>query len=112
MKKIGLKEFAEILKADPALSEKVTACSREEAPRVLSKIAGELGYELEKPPVAALSDDELGNVAGGRNPFLEKNGGELNPYSWFVSLLRMLLGKDDDENNGSDGMSFTPRQDM
>lgn len=114
MKKIGLQDLAEILKKDSALSEKVASCSPEDAPRVLKEIAAELGYELESSPKLAVSDEDLENVAGGRNPFLQDNGGELNPYSWFVSLVRLLLGREDDKgaDPGTDGMSFNPMRHM
>ena len=79
MKKISLTEFAEILSKDPALSERVRACPETEAPRLLEQIAGELGYELDRPAMEALPDDDLSEVAGGRNPFADPNGGELNP---------------------------------
>ncbi len=111
MKKIGLTEFAEILAKDPALSERVRACPETEAPRLLEQIAGELGYELDRPAMEALPDDDLSEVAGGRNPFAEPNGGELNPYSWFVRLMRMLLGRDGDENEaGPEGLGADPRR--
>ena len=109
MKKISLSEFAEILAADTALSERVRACSEEEAPQILEQIAGEMGYVLEKPAMERLSDDDLGDVAGGRNPFAKQPGKELNPYSWFVSILRRLMDKDDDRNDdGSDSLVFDP----
>lgn len=113
MKKIGMKEFAEILSADPALSNRVRACSEAEAPRLLKQIAGELGYELDQPAMEALPDDDLSEVAGGRNPFADPNGGELNPYSWFVRIMRMILGRDGDENElGPEGSGIGPRRPM
>ena len=37
----------------------------------------------------------MGAVMGGVNPFIPMSEGELNPYSWFVTLLRRLMGMDD-----------------
>ena len=44
----------------------------------------------------AVSDDDLSEVAGGRNILTGPNSGVLYPYSWFVTILRLLVK--DDEN--------------
>ena len=89
MKKISLREFTEIIESDEALRAQVAACpDPETALATVRRLARKLDYELEAPAaVEALSDDELDTVAGGRNPFLMQDERELNPYSWFVTLL-------------------------
>ncbi len=99
MKKISMKEFASLLETDEALRARIAACPDEAAARetAMGRARG-LGYELTETPVAgkqALTDDDLSSVAGGRNPFLIRSDGELNPYSWFVTLLRSLLQRGD-----------------
>ena len=100
MKKISLAEFARLIREDEALSARISACTdRHGASRTLSKLAEELGYELysERPTgKQAVSDDDLSEVAGGRNILTGPNSGVLYPYSWFVTILRLLVK--DDEN--------------
>ena len=100
MKKISLAEFARLIREDEALSARIAACTdRDGASRTLSKLAEELGYELysERPTgKQAVSDDDLSEVAGGRNILTGPNSGVLYPYSWFVTILRLLVK--DDEN--------------
>ena len=63
--------------------------------------SAEAGYELTGAVSAeklGLDDDDLSVVTGGVNPFIPRGDGELNPYSWFVTLLRRLMGKDEDES--------------
>ncbi len=111
MKKIGMEEYMGMIRSDPAARRRVEACrDPARALETIRSMAGEQGYELKDAPSGkqALADDDLEIVAGGRNPFLQEGGGELNPYSWFVTLLRTLFGKDDEEfqvpgNGGSGG---------
>lgn len=93
--------------ADPALRDRIGACSAAEAPGVLAGIAGEMGYTLEKPAVTALSDDEISAVAGGWD-IPDRSEGELNPYSWFVSFMRRLMGRDEDENTPGAAPTASP----
>ena len=106
MKSINLKEFAEIIEADESLRAQVRACAdTDQAAETVRRLAAERGYALEEPApggVTALTDDELDAVAGGRNPDLVRGAQELNPYSWFVSLLRLLMHKDDEEDSSPD----------
>ena len=96
MEKIQLNNFAELIGQDEALRQQLqTQNSPEAAMEVMERLAGEMGYELELPPtVEALSDDALANVAGGfdTGPADDPN---LNPYSWFVTLFRRLIRKED-----------------
>ena len=90
MKKISLAEFARLIREDEALSARIAACTdRDGASRTLSELAEELGYELysERPTgKQAVSDDDLSEVAGGRNILTGPNSGVLYPYSWFVTI--------------------------
>ena len=97
MKTITMKELAELVAADPALRRLVQDSSAPELPAVLDRIAAQRGLTLKKGGAQALSDDALDAVAGGRDPFADTDGGELNPYSWFVSFFRRLTGRDDED---------------
>ena len=73
----------------------------------LRALASEMGYELysERPSgKQAVSDDDLSDVAGGRNILSGNNSGVLYPYSWFVTILRLLSKSDegDSDPNASD----------
>jgi predicted ribosomally synthesized peptide with nif11-like leader len=108
VKKIAMDQFMEKIRSDPAARERLAACAgTKNALDMVRAMAREQGYTLEEKPAAmqAISDDDLSSVAGGRDPFLEANGGELNPYSWFVSLLRNLFGIEDDRFSPDDGDS-------
>ena len=100
MKKITLEDFLKIVEADEALSAQLRAESDpNSAMQTLLRLASGMGYELDMTAPAgseALSDDDLAVVTGGINPFIPNGDGELNPYSWFVTLLRRLLDRDDD----------------
>ncbi|MDO4991260.1 MAG: Nif11 family protein [Eubacteriales bacterium] len=100
MKKIAMKDFAQLIEQDASLRAQLRACSdTDEAEATLRRLAGELGYELEDPRTArklALSDDDLSAVSGGVTAALRDSAQQLNPYSWFVSLLRRLMGEDDE----------------
>ena len=94
MKKISLESFAGIIAKDESLKARLAACSDPgKAVETLKRIAAEAGYELVVPAVlTTLPDSELNAVTGGVNPFIPLNEGELNPYSWFVTFLRRLMG--------------------
>ncbi len=112
MNTIDMKKLAEIIEADDALRARLHACAdTDEAARTARALASELGYTLEEPARGkklAVSDDELGSVAGGVNPRLVRSAQELNPYSWFVSILRLLMGKDDETEENPLPDSFQP----
>ena len=103
MKKISLSEFAAIIQSDEALRAQVEACSdRDSAGELLSRMAGELGYELKEETVSgkqAVEDDDLGEIAGGRNLLSGYNSGVLYPYSWFVTILKLLRGEENSERS-------------
>jgi len=111
MGKISLEEFARLIREDEALNAKVAACTDpDRAAETLRALAGEMGYELysERPAgKQALSDDDLSDVAGGRNILSGNNSGVLYPYSWFVTILR-LLSKDKDGDTESDSPETYP----
>ncbi len=112
MKTINMKQLAEIIEADDALRSRLRACAdTDEAAKTARTLAAELGYELEEPARGrkiAVSDDELGSVAGGINVDLVRSAQELNPYSWFVSILRLLMGKDDETEENTLPESLRP----
>lgn len=101
METVTLEEFLKKVTQDPALREKLPA-DPEAALEALRRMAEEKGYALEIPAGAqALSDEDLAPVSGGLNAFLVNNlipqrEGELNRYSWFVTLLRQLTGWDEE----------------
>ena len=101
MKTISLEDFMKLVEADEALAAQVRADSDPEtAMKTVLRLAAEAGYELKAAVPAekvGLEDDDLSVVTGGLNPFVPQGSGELNPYSWFVTLLRRLMGKDEDE---------------
>ena len=106
MKNIAMDKFMEKIRSDPAARERLAACAgTKSAMEALREMAREQGYALDEKPsgISALSDDDLSGVAGGRDPFLQSNGGELNPYSWFVTLLRNLFGIEDERFSPDDG---------
>ena len=111
MGKISLEEFARLIREDEALNAKVAACTDpDRAAETLRAMAGEMGYELysERPSgKQAISDDDLSEVAGGRNILSGNNSGVLYPYSWFVTILR-LLSKDKDGDSESDAADAYP----
>ena len=109
MKSISIKEFARIIEEDDALRAQVRACAdTDQAAETFRRLAAERGYALEETAPAgpvALTDDELDAVSGGRVPDLARGAQELNPYSWFVSILRLLMHKDDEEEDSApDGL--------
>lgn len=112
MKTIDMKKLAEIIEADDALRARLRACAdTDEAAKTARALAAELGYALDEPVRGrkiAVSDDELGSVAGGINMDLVRSAQELNPYSWFVSILRLLMGKDDETEENTLPESFRP----
>ncbi len=72
MKTITLKEFAEIVKKDDVLKEKmlkIAAMKTDDQTDAMIALAAEYGYELEKETplnnLEEMSDDDLENVAGG-----------------------------------------------
>lgn len=105
MRTISLKEFIDQAEADPALRAQIQACrDPKTALETVRRLAKERGYILTEPSAGkreALSDDELDAVAGGRNPFLQQDGRELNRFSWFVTIMRILENRDDDAETGS-----------
>ena len=108
MGKISLEEFAGVIRKDEALNAKIAACTDpDSAAEALRALASEMGYELysERPSgKQAFSDDDLSDVAGGRNILSGNNSGVLYPYSWFVTILRLLSKSDegDSDPNASD----------
>ena len=100
MEKITLQEFADLIRRDESLRAEIDECpDPDSASALLCRLAEERGYALyaEAPTgKQALSDDELSAVSGGRNMLTGPNTGELYPYSWFVTILRMLFKSDDD----------------
>lgn len=105
MTKITLEDFIKKVESDEALSAKIRASSDPDAAlQALIQLAAEMGFELDmSSPVAsqALSDDDLSSVTGGVNLFIPQGDGELNPYSWFVTLLRRLLDLDKNSDRPS-----------
>ena len=101
MKTIDLEEFMKLVEADEALAARLRDCpDARSAMQALTDMAAELGYELKSAAPGekeALADDDLDLVTGGINPFVPRGEGELNPYSWFVSLMRRLMKKDEEQ---------------
>ena len=99
MKKVSLTEFARIIQADETLRARLAECAdRDRATELLCRLAEEQGYELYADQPAgkqAVSDDDLSEVAGGRNVLTGPNSGVLYPYSWFVTILRLLVKEDE-----------------
>ena len=92
MEKISLEEFANIIRSDEALSARLADCAdQNSASELLCLLAEEKGYELYSAAKQAVSDDDLTDVAGGRNVLTGPNSGVLYPYSWFVTILRLLV---------------------
>ena len=112
MKKITLEEYLKQAEADAALTARLRGCADPKtAMELVAAAAAEQGYELtgaEYPEKAVLSDDDLGAVSGGVNPFIPLGEGELNPYSWFVTLLRRLMGLGDDTSTQTGPEQQTP----
>ena len=100
MEKITLENYLKLVEADASLSARLRGCADPKAAmNAVMAMAREQGYELigeTLPEKAPLSDDDLDAVSGGVNPFIPQGEGELNPYSWFVTLLRRIMGMDDD----------------
>jgi len=105
MRTISLKEFIDQAEADPALRAQIQSCpDPKTALETVRRLAKERGYILEEPPAQkreAIPDDELDAVAGGRNPFLPQEGRELNRYSWFVTIMRILENRDARTEDGA-----------
>ena len=101
MEKTTLQDFAALIRGDESLRAQIDACpDPDSASALLCRLAEERGFALyaEEPAgKQALSDDELSAVSGGRGVLTGPNTGELYPYSWFVTILRMLLKRDDDD---------------
>ena len=97
MATISLEEFEELVRQDAALLAALRACpDPKTAWETAERLAAERGYHLAPPPEKeALSDDELDHVAGGLAPALLAEQ-EINRYSWFVTLLRRLMGEEND----------------
>lgn len=93
----GPSEFCVVLGADAALLDALRACpDPKTAWETAGRLAAERGYRLAPAPEKeALSDDELDHVAGGLDPALLADR-EINRYSWFVTLLRRLMGAEDE----------------
>lgn len=94
MEKISLESFAGIVAKDESLKARLSAFPDPvKAVEAMRSMAAEIGYELDVPAaLTSLPDSELNAVTGGVNPFIPFNEGELNPYSWFVTFLRRLMG--------------------
>lgn len=94
MEKISLERFAGIVEKDESLKARLAASPDPgKALETMKRLAAEAGYELDLPVMLTkLSDDDVKGVMGGANPFIPMNDGELNPYSWFVTFLRRLMG--------------------
>ena len=101
MEKITLQDFAAFIRRDESLRSQIDACpDPDSASDLLCRLAEERGFALyaEAPTgKQALSDDELSAASGGRGMLTGPNTGELYPYSWFVTILRMLFNSDDDD---------------
>ena len=97
MTTISREEFEELVRHDDALLAALRACpDPKTAWETAERLAAERGYHLAPPPEKeALSDDELDHVAGGLDPALLADR-EINRYSWFVTLLRRLMGAEDE----------------
>lgn len=97
MTTISREEFEELVRHDAALLDALRACpDPKTAWETAERLAAERGYHLAPPPEKeALSDDELDHVAGGLAPALLAEQ-EINRYSWFVTLLRRLMGEEND----------------
>ena len=97
MATLSRKEFEELVRQDDDLLAALRACpDPETAWATAERLAAERGYQLAPvPEKEALSDDELDNVAGGLEPALLEDR-EINRYSWFVTLLRRLMGAEDE----------------
>ena len=111
MQKISLTEFARLIREDGALSARISGCTDPDAAaEELRALAEELGYELSSDRPAGkqpVSDDDLSEVAGGRNILSGPNSGVLYPYSWFVTILR-LLTKDGESSSAEDPSAPEP----
>lgn len=99
MTKITLKDYMKLAESDEALRARLRSCTDPSAAmKTVLESAAASGYEIASAPASdkmELNDDDLGTVMGGVNPFIPMSEGELNPYSWFVTLLRRLMGMDD-----------------
>ena len=94
MKKISLEDFMKIVEADETLHARVRECRDAQAAlKTVMSMAEEMDYELYSAPspMETLADDDLSAVMGGVNMFAPRGEGELNPYSWFVTIVRRLL---------------------
>ena len=98
MTRITLEDYMKLAESDPELRARIRACADPAAAmKTVLESAAAAGYEIAAPgEKLELTDDDLGAVMGGVNPFIPMSEGELNPYSWFVTLLRRLMGMDDD----------------
>ena len=101
LEKITLQDFAALIRRDESLRAEIDACpDPDSASALLCRLAEERGFALyaEAPTgKQALSEDELSAVSGGRNVLTGPNTGVIYPYSWFVTILRMLGKKDEDD---------------
>lgn len=97
MATISREEFEELVRHDGKLLAALRACPDPKiAWETAERLAAERGYRLApSPEKEALSDDELDHVAGGLDPALLADR-EINRYSWFVTLLRRLMGEEDE----------------
>ncbi|MBQ7473101.1 MAG: hypothetical protein IJS79_01975 [Oscillospiraceae bacterium] len=99
MKTIGMAEFEELVQRDDALRAALRACPDEQtALETAGRLAAARGYHLAATAgMQPLSDDALDSVAGGFDPARLQAEQEINPYSWFVTILRRLMGEDGEE---------------
>ena len=99
MTEITLEDYMKLVESDETLRARVRACADPVAAmKTVMEMAAASGYRIasaDVPDKLELKDDDLGAVMGGVNPFIPMSEGELNPYSWFVTLLRRLMGMDD-----------------
>ncbi|MBR0208977.1 MAG: hypothetical protein IJQ43_08780 [Oscillospiraceae bacterium] len=95
LNKINIESYAKIAAEDQSLLSKLYACTdTRSAIEAVQKAIAASGFELAglSDELTCLPDDALESVTGGANPFIPLSQGEINPYSWFVSFLRMLMG--------------------
>ena len=95
MNKINIENYAKIAAEDQSLLSRLYGCiDAKSAIETVKQAIAASGYELAglQNDLTSLSDQDLESVMGGANPFIPLSQGEINPYSWFVSFLRMLMG--------------------
>lgn len=97
MKPITPNELARLIAGDPALREALRACpDAQTAAQTAQRLLAERGCRLVQPGMTALSDDRIAAVAGGFDPRQLDEDPDLNPYSWFVTIMRRLIQGDED----------------